>query len=317
MSNEILLITGINGFVGRGLAAALQGGDNIVKGTVRSADRNRELVEADIQVFVTGKIDKRTDWTDALDRIDVVIHAAARTHSMNNSTSDPLMEFRKVNTAGTLTLARQAAAAGVKRFIFISSIKVNGEVTGDGKHRDVFSESDIPCPCSAYAISKWEAEQGLLAIAEKTGMEVVIIRPPLIYGHGVKANFRLLIKLVRIGIPLPFGAVHNMRSFVALDNLVNFIIHSVNHPNAAGEVFLISDGEDISTTELLQKIARALGKRSFLLPVPVGFMTFVTDLLGKKNVADRLFGSLQADISKARDLLGWKPIVSMDESIGL
>ena len=215
---------------------------------------------------------------------------------------------------------------------------------------DPYTEMDKPEPQDAYAVSKWEAEQGLMAIAEETGMEIVIIRPPLVYGPGVKANFRLLMKWVKRDVPLPLGAVHNKRSFVALDNLVSFIIHCMDHPRAANEVFLISDGEDVSTTELLQKMARAFGKRSFLLPVPVGLMAFVVGLIHRlrkftqikrrtKNgltqrrpstifriygvnkvakvgdVADRLFGSLQVDSSKARDLLGWKPVVSMDEGL--
>lgn len=312
-----ILITSINGFVGRGLAVALQGSDCLIKGTTRGMGSGFPYCgywEDSTQVFATGEIDERTDWGKALDRIDVLVHLAARVHVMDDLADDPLAEYRKVNTAGTLNLARQAVTAGVKRFIFISSIKVNGERTGD-RGEVAFSEDEVPCPQDAYAVSKWEAEQGLMTIAEETGLEVVIIRPPLVYGPGVKANFRLLMKWVRRGVPLPLGAVHNKRSFVALDNLVSFIICCMDHPRAANEVFLISDGEDVSTTELLQKIARALGKRSFLLPVPVGLMTFVASLLGKRNVADRLFGSLQVDNSKARDLLGWTPVVSMDEGL--
>jgi len=315
LSKEVLLITGINGFVGRGLAAALQGSDCLVKGTERGGRRGEDgdgRRKNGSQIFVTGEIDDRTDWSEALDGIDVVVHLAARVHVMDDLADDPLAEFRKVNTAGTLNLARQAAAAGVKRFIFISSIKVNGELT---TLNHPFSPDDTFIPDDPYGVSKYEAEQGLMAIAEETGMEVVIIRPPLVYGPGVKANFRLLMKWVKRGVPLPLGAVHNKRSFVALDNLVSFIIHCMDHPRAANEVFLISDGEDVSTTELLEKMARAFGKRSFLLPVPVGLMTFVAGLLGKRDVADRLFGSLQVDSSKARDLLGWTPVVSMDEGL--
>ena len=347
LSKEVLLIAGINGFVGRGLAAALQGSGRLVKGTIRSAEGNAggegrtekggRRREDGSQVFVTGEIDGHTDWSKALDGIDVVVHLAARVHVMDDLADDPLAEFRKVNTAGTLNLARQAVAAGVKRFVFISSVKVNGEETGrrekkgkngltqrrkgakvreKGKEKRggfVFSEGDVVEPRDAYAVSKWEAEQGLMAIAEETGLEVVIIRSPLVYGPGVKANFRLLMKWVKRGVPLPLGAVYNKRSFVALDNLVSFIMLCIDHPRATNEVFLISDGEDVSTTELLQKMARAFGKRSFLLPVPVGLMTFAAGLLGKRDVADRLFGSLQVDSSKSRDLLGWTPVVTMDE----
>ncbi|MBL0701389.1 MAG: SDR family oxidoreductase [Desulfosarcina sp.] len=321
-----MLITGINGFVGRGLAAALQRNRDNIRGSVRSAAGNREIAEVGDHIFVSGEINTRTDWSKALNGIDVVVHLAARVHVMRQSITDPLAEFRRVNTEGTLNLARQAVTAGVKRFVFISSIKVNGEGTEirgqraegrgqESKLKEVFSEKDIPCPQDAYAVSKWEAEQGLLKIAEETGLEVVIIRPPLVYGLGVKANFRSLMKWVSRGVPLPLGAVYNKRSFVALDNLVSFIIHCIDHPNAANEVFLISDGKDVSTTELLQKIAHAFGKRSFLLPVPVGLMIFVANMLGKRDVADRLLGSLQVDSSKAWDLLGWKPVASMDEAL--
>ncbi|WP_291346906.1 NAD-dependent epimerase/dehydratase family protein [Desulfobacula sp.] len=287
------------------IAIVLPKEDSDAKGIVR------------LSIYIADHIYWFDDWSKALDGIDVVIHTAASAHIMNDSAADPLAEFRKVNTAGTLKLARQAVAAGVRRFVFISSVKVNGEKTGrqvEGVRRS-FSEEDVPEPQDAYAVSKYEAEQGLMAIAEETELEVVIIRPPLVYGPGVKANFRLLMKWVQRGVPLPLGAVHNKRSFVALDNLVNFIIHCMDHPKAANEVFLISDEEDVSTTELLQKMARAFGKRSLLLPVPVGLMTFVAGLLGKRNVADRLFGSLQVDSSKARDLLGWKPVVSMDRAL--
>jgi len=304
-----ILITGATGFIGKALITDLMLRDYHVVATVRN--ENSSVPECR-QVFATGDINEKTDWKETLDGIDVVIHLAARVHVMNDSATDPLSEFRKVNVAGTLNLAEQAANAGVKRFIFLSTIKVNGERTQKGSK---FRETDPPAPNDPYAISKWEAEQGLLAVAEKTGMEVVIIRPPLVYGPGVKANFRSLVKWVKIGVPLPLGAVHNKRSFVALDNLVNFIILCIEHPRAANEVFLISDGEDVSTTELLQKIARALGKRSFLLPVPVGLMTFIAGLMGKNDVANRLFGSLQVDCSKARELLGWKPVVSMDDGL--
>lgn len=306
-----ILVTGATGFIGKALITGLMLQDYHVVAAVRSEIPS---VPQCHKVFVTSEIDEQTHWLEALDGVDVVIHLAARVHVMNDSMDDPLPEYRKVNTAGTLNLARQAVAAGVKRFIFISSIKVNGEKTGE-RGGVAFSEDDVPCPQDAYAVSKWEAEQGLMTIAKETGLDVVIIRPPLVYGSGVMANFRSLVKWVKRGVPLPLGAVHNKRSFVALDNLVSFIILCIEHPRAPNEVFLISDGEDVSTTVLLQKIARALGKRSFLLSVPVGVMTFVAGLMGKNDVADRLFGSLQVDCSKAQELLGWKPVVSMDEGL--
>ena len=323
-----ILVTGANGFIGKALCKRLLADGYQVRGAVRGAAQMTALPSG-VEGVMVGDISPEIDWSEALSGIEGIVHLAARVHVMDDLADDPLAEFRKVNTAGSLNLARQAVAAGVRRFVFISSIKVNGEGTEDGGGRRetgdrkrengglgaVFSEGDVPDPRDPYAVSKWEAEQGLLAIARETGLEVVIIRPLLVYGPGVKANFRLLMKWVSRGVPLPLGAVNNKRSFVALDNLVSFIIHCIDHPKAANEVFLISDGEDVSTTELLQKMARAFGKRSFLLPVPVGLMTFVAAMLGKRDIADRLFGSLQVDSSKARDLLGWEPVVSMDEAL--
>jgi nucleoside-diphosphate-sugar epimerase len=323
-----ILITGANGFIGQALCKRLIADGHHVRGVVRGGAQ-MTVLPSGVEGVLVGDISPKTDWSEALDGIEGIVHLAARVHVMDDLADDPLVEFRKVNTAGTLNLARQSVEAWVRRFVFISSIKVNGERTGakagdrdqgswirkrqrsedrrwGSVLKEVFSEEDVPEPQDAYAVSKWEAEQGLLAIAEETGLEVVIIRPPLVYGPGVKANFRSLIKWVQRGVPLPLGAVHNKRSFVALENLVSFIIHCIDHPKAANEVFLISDGEDVSTTELLQMIAHAFGKRSFLLSVSVGLMTFVAGLLGKRDVADRLFGSLQVDSSKARDLLGWE-----------
>ena len=365
-----ILITGANGFIGQALCKRMLDDGYQVRGAVRgnaeTGDRRPENARPEgCEWLSVGDIGPETDWSEALDGIEGVVHLAARVHVMRENAADPLAAYREVNVAGTECLARQAVEAGVKRFVYISSVKVNGERTGkrdehptsnierptsnekdeelatdphrltqtfvratcSGKnsHRfakekaegrsDPYTEADKPGPQDAYAVSKWEAEQVLNDIGKKRGLEIVILRPPLVYGPGVKANFRFLMKWVKRGVPLPLGAVYNKRSFVALDNLVSFIIRCIDHPKAANEVFLISDGEDVSTTELLQKIARAFGKRSFLLPVPVGLMAFVAGLLGKRDVADRLFGSLQVDSSKARDLLGWKPLVSMEEAL--
>jgi nucleoside-diphosphate-sugar epimerase len=240
---------------------------------------------------------------------------------MNDQVSDPLSEFRLVNRDATLVLARLAAEVGVKRFVFLSSIKVNGEMTMPGHS---FKPDDIRVPDDPYGLSKYEAEQGLLALAKETHMEMVIIRPPLVYGVGVKANFASMMKWVGKAVPLPFGAIHNQRSLVALDNLVSFIILCADReksPKAANQVFLISDGEDVSTTQLLHKVSQALNhhaplsKRAWLVPMPVTIMTFFAKILGKEDVANRLFGSLQVDSSKARDLLGWKPVVTMGEQL--
>ena len=305
-----ILITGATGFVGGAVVRRLtEEKKHVVRAAVRQLS---DVLPADVSQMQTGGLSKNTDYAEALQAVDVVIHAAARVHIMDDDASDPLAEFRKVNVGGTLNLARQAADAGVQRFVFISSIKVNGESTELGKP---FTPEDNIATLDPYGLSKWEAEQGLFQIAEQTGMQVVVIRPPLIYGEGVKANFAKMMLGVAKGLPLPLGAVHNKRSLVALDNLVDFIILCAQHPKAANGVFLISDGEDVSTTELLQKVAKAMGKKARLMPAPVGLMTFVAKLLGKEDVANRLFGSLQVDSSKARGLLGWKPVVTMDEQL--
>ena len=301
-----LLITGTNGFVGKSLCPELCNQGHAVLAAMRSLDK--QVVDVD-KVLITS-ISKETDWCSALQNVEVVIHLAARVHVMNEVAVDALAEFHKVNVEGTLNLARQAAKCGVQRFIFLSSISVNGN-----NNLKPFTDGDTQNPQDPYAVSKYEAEQGLLAIAKETVMEVVIIRPPLVYGPGVKANFASMMKWVNKNIPLPFGSIHNQRSLVALDNLVDFIIHCIDHPKAANEVFLISDGEDVSTTELLQKVAKAFGKKALLLPIPVSLMTLAARLLGRGDVANRLFGSLQVDSSKARELLGWEPVITMDEQL--
>jgi nucleoside-diphosphate-sugar epimerase len=231
---------------------------------------------------------------------------------MHDTEADPLTAFRAVNVAGTLNLARQAAAAGVKRFVFISSVKVNGESTQNGQ---AFAETDAPNPQDAYGQSKHEAEQGLRQLAADTDMEVVIIRPPLAYGPGVKANFAALMHAVQRGWPLPLGAVRNQRSLVALDNLVDFVVTCTTHPNAANQTFLVSDGQDISTTVLVRGMARAAGVSARLLPLPVWALQAGASLLGKVDAAQRLCGNLQVDIAKARQLLGWVPPVSVEEGL--
>jgi len=247
-----------------------------------------------------------------LDGIDTIIHCAARVHVMSEQALDPFLEFRKVNVHATLSLARQAAAAGVRRFIFISSIKVNGETTVAGGS---FYPSDVPAPEDPYAISKLEAERGLMQLAHETGMEVVVIRPPMVYGPGVKGNFASLIKLIAKGLPLPLGAIHNKRSLVAIDNLVDLIIRCIDHPAAANQVFLAGDGEDLSTAELVSSVAEAMGRSVRLIPVPVSLLSLAATLLGKQEVARRLLGSLQVDISKTREVLGWEPPVSVKEGL--
>ncbi len=304
-----VLVTGATGFVGGAVVCKLiDDGSDAVRAAVRQL--SDKLPDAVAQLCV-GDLAAGTSYTQALQGVDVVIHAAARVHVMSDDATDPLTEFRKVNVDGTLNLARQAARAGVKRFIFISSIKVNGEETGN----QPFRPDDNIDTKDPYGLSKWEAEQGLFKLAEETGMEVVVIRPPLIYGPGVKANFEKMIGWVNKGVPLPLGSVHNQRSLLALDNLVSFILHCMYHPNAANEVFLIADAEDVSTTELLRKVAHALGKKACLLPVPEQLMRMLARLLGKQDIVNRLFGSLQVDSSKACEMLGWEPVTTMNAQL--
>jgi UDP-glucose 4-epimerase len=247
-----------------------------------------------------------------LREVDAVIHLAARVHVMKDTALDPLAEFRRVNVHGTLNLTRQAAATGVKRFVYVSSVKVNGESTLAGQ---AFTETAEPNPQDAYGVSKHEAEHGLREIASQSGMEVVVIRPPLVYGAGVKANFAALMRAVQRGWPLPLGAVHNQRSLVALDNLVDFIVTCTTHPQAANQTFLVSDGHDLATPELVRGLARAAGVPARLLPVPVWVLQAGATLLGKGDAVRRLCGNLQVDISKARELLGWVPPLSVDEGL--
>lgn len=302
------LVTGASGFIGKPLCVELLRRGHLVRAAVRSVGTEFDGVE---QVAV-GAIDGATDWSDTLKTIDTVIHLAARVHLMNDRAGDPLTAYRRVNVQGTLTLARQAAVAGVRRFVFLSSVKVNGEMTPTGR---AFSEADAPAPLDAYGQSKHEAEQGLRQLAADTGMELVIIRPPLVYGPDVKANFAALARAVQRGWPLPLGAVQNRRSLVALDNLVDFIVTCATHPRAANQTFLVSDGQDLSTTELVRGLARAAGVSARLLPVPVWALRAVAAPLGKGDAVQRLCSNLQLDIAKARDVLDWRPPVSVDEGL--
>ena len=306
-----ILVTGATGFIGKAVIQKLLIQEFTVSALVRNI--SPALPDSVTQIEI-GDISTLPKNISVLQNIDVLIHIAARAHIMNETENNPLTEFRKVNTTATLNLARQAAEAGVKRFIFISSVKVNGEITAPGTS---FTSGNTHAPTDPYGLSQFEAEQGLMSLTQNTGMEVVIIRPPLVYGPGVKANFLAMIKWVDKGVPLPLGAIHNKRSLVALDNLVSFICHCINHPKASNEIFLISDNEDVSTTQLLQKVAKALGKKIILLPMPVSLMRVAARLAGKQAIASRLFDSLQLDSSKSRDLLGWEPIISMDEQLKL
>lgn len=305
-----LLLTGSTGFVGGALLRKLQEIPDlqIVAAVRRATDK---LPGAVTPVTVAG-LAVDTNWADALEGVELVIHCAARVHVMNDTEADPLAAFRRANVEGTLTLARQARDAGVRRFIFVSSIKVNGESTEPG---NPFTADQIPAPVDPYGVSKQEAEQGLRAIAEESGMEVVIVRPTLVYGPGVKANFLSMMRWLNRGVPLPFGAIHNRRSLVSLYNLVDLIVTCIHHPAAANQTFLVSDGEDVSTTELLRRIGEALGRPARLLPVPSVILEMGASALGKRALSQRLCGSLQVDINKTRELLDWTPPVSLEEAL--
>ena len=312
MSSKTFLVTGGSGFVGQALINRLA---LIPESTVIAPIRNVATNFPDgVRSIPFTNLDADFNWSDVLKGVDVVIHSAARVHVMNDVSAEPLIEFRKVNVDGTFNLARQAAAAGVKRLIFISSIKVNGEGAKGG---EAYTADDTPAPVDPYGISKLEAEIALQALAVSTGMEVVIIRPVLVYGPGVKANFLNMMRWLHRGVPLPFGAVYNQRSLVAIHNLVDLVVTCSDHPAAANQVFLASDGEDVSTTQLLRKLAVALGKPARLLPIPVWLMSGAAALLGQRALSDRIFGSLQVDISKNRQLLGWTPPVTLEKALSL
>jgi len=301
-----LVVTGASGFVGRTLASLLQSNGDSVLGVCRSAG------ELGFPATTLPSFGDTDALKQPLSDAEVVIHCAARVHVMQDKVTDPLSVFREVNRDLTLKLARLAADNGVKRFVFLSSVKVNGESTSSSRP---FRPDDTPAPEDPYGISKLEAEQGLQQIALETGMEVVIIRPPLVYGPGVKGNFASMIKLVEKGLPLPFGAIDNRRSLVGLDNLVDLIITCIDHPNAANQVFLVSDGEDLSTSGLLRRVAEAMGKPSRLISVPAVLLQLGATVLGKKAVGQRLLGSLQVDISSTRERLDWTPPVSVVEGL--
>lgn len=300
----MILVTGSTGSVGHNLVNRLGDSSVICLGRSKLAQFGG--------CFFYGELDEIFDFTEALNGADTVVHLAARVHITKDTDKDPLSAFRLINTAGTLNLAQQAANAGVKRFIFVSSILVNGSLTTSGYS---FCYKDTSCPDGDFALSKYEAENGLKEIAKTTGMELVIIRPPLVYGPGVKANFASMMTLAKKNLPLPLGSIKNKRSLVAIDNLVDLIITCIDHPKAADQTFLVSDDHDVSTTELLEELIRAAGKKPRLIPVPMKLIQIVASMFGKKAIADRLCGSLQVDISHTKDTLNWKPPVSFKKGI--
>jgi UDP-N-acetyl-alpha-D-quinovosamine dehydrogenase len=305
-----VLVTGASGFIGRALLERLSNdGGFTLHAAVRRAAPQPVSGVSYVQVSDHGR---DTVWTDAMRETDVLVHAAARVHVMNDGAADPLTEFRLANVEATLNLARQAVLAGVRRFVFISSIKVNGDGTPLGKP---YRADDRPAPADPYGVSKLEAENGLRELLRGTETRLVVIRPVLVYGPAVRANFLTMMHWVHRGIPLPFANISNKRSFVALDNLVDLIVACCVRTAALDQTFLAADGEDLSTTEILKRIAAAMNQRARLFPAPTELMRGVMSLLGRADLARRLFGSLQADISKARSVLGWAPPVSVDDAL--
>jgi nucleoside-diphosphate-sugar epimerase len=305
-----VLVTGASGFVGRAVLARLRAaGAYELRAAVRRPDVPRL---AGVDYTVVGGLDRDTDWSAALAGCDGVVHAAARVHVMRETVADPLTEFRRVNVEGTLALAKAAVAAHVRRFVFVSSVKVNGEETAPGRP---FRADDAPSPSDAYGLSKLEAEQGVRDVLGGAGVEWVVVRPTLVYGPGVKANFRAMMQWLRAGVPLPLRAVRNQRSLTALDNLASLIERCLTHPAAANQVFLAADGEDLATPELLTRIGRAMGRPARLYSVPPQVLLAGAALLGRRDVVRRLVGNLQVDVSKTRERLDWRPSVSVDEGL--
>jgi nucleoside-diphosphate-sugar epimerase len=306
-----VLLTGATGFIGGALLRRCASGQPWpLRVSVR---RPFPDLPAGVESVLVADLSPDTNWSQAVDQVDAIVHAAGRGYQMRDLSTDPLVEYRRVNVAATLNLARQAVAAGVRRFVFLSSIKVNGETTRPGQP---FTSDDTPAPADPYGISKHEAELGLRQLAEETGLEVVIIRPVLVYGPGVKGNFLSVMRRLHQGVPLPLGAITaNKRSLVAVDNLVDLVVSCLHHPAAAQQTFLVSDGEDLSTTELLRRTAAALGRPARLIPVPAPVLGLGARLLGKTGFAQRLCGSLQVDIGKTRQLLGWAPPMSVTDAL--
>lgn len=307
------LITGAGGFVGSALTRSLSERGAMVRGVVRRLPADGSTNLDGIDWYAAGDIRQQVDWRSALNSVKCVLHCAAIAHTELGKGLSALNAYRDVNVAATMQLARQAADAGVERFVLLSSIGVNGN-----KSTVPFTEASTPNPSDYYAISKLEAEQALLALAEHSAMEVVIIRPPLIYGPRAPGNFGKLVRLVQSGLPLPLGAANNLRSLVALDNLVDLTIlcaDRMRSPQAAGQTFLVCDGDDVSTSTLFRKVSHAAGRPARLFPVPASLLQTGLALLGKQGIADSLLGNLQVNAIKAKTMLGWQPVVTMDEQL--
>ena len=304
-----VLVTGANGFIGRALCEKLFADGWPVVGTVRNNHPTSKL-PGGVEIAKIDILGSDTDWKGVLNGVDIVVHLAAKVGIVNNTTAKAIKEYRSVNVAGTEHLAQMAASMKVRRFIYMSSIKVNGE----GKQIP-YTERDRPMPLDPYAISKYEAELLLQVITARTGLEVVVLRPSLVYGPRVKANFLKLFKLVSMGIPLPFANVKNRRSLIFLGNLIDAIVLCISHPNAAGKTFLLSDGMDTSTPELIQKVAAILGNPPRLFPFSLSLLRLLAKVVGQAETVNRLLDSLSVDSSKIRTELNWTPHFTMEEGL--
>lgn len=307
-----ITVTGASGFIGKALCTELLAFGYCVRAAVRERSCCFANPTDRLQVVEVGEIGGFTEWQPALTRVDCVFHCAARGHLMHEREKDNLAAYREVNVEGTRRLAEHAVQMGVRRLIFLSTIKVNGSRTSNGSSFTAFSE---PAPQDGYGQSKWEAEGILREVSARSGLEIVIVRPPLVYGPEVKGNLCRLLALVRSGLPLPFGAVNNHRSLVGLGNLIHLLIRCMNHPDAAGQTFLVSDGEDLSTPELMRRIAAAMGKPLRLLPIPIFLLRFAGRTIGRSEEIERLLGSLKVDISHTCQVLNWLPPFSVNEGL--
>ena len=308
---EKICITGANGFIGKSLCKALNSTDKSIRGFIRTLDLNKNYTK--IEYLSVGDISSKINWKDQLNGYDCIVHCAGRAHVMNKK--EDLDVYHLVNTEGTRRLAEQAAAVGVKKFVYLSSVKVNGESTDRNNERKKFLYNDSIDPKDLYAISKLEAEKALWKISSRTGLEVVVVRLPIVYGYGVKGNLARLIKLVRSGIPLPLSIVKNQRSMIGIDNLADLLIRCIDHPQGIGKTFLASDGEDLSTPELIRLIALAIGRKANLFPVPLFSLKFLSSILGRREEVDRLVGSLRIDNNYTKKILNWTPPLSVKEGI--
>ena len=306
-----ICITGANGFIGKTLCKSLKAPDNHIRGFVRAMDLYNNSSET--EYISVGDIGSKTNWKDHLNGFDCIIHSAGLTHQM--SSVKDINVYNLVNIGGTKCLAEQAAEAGVKRLVFLSSVKVNGESTDQINMKQKFSYEDKPNPQDLYAKSKLGAEKSLWEISSITGLEVVVVRLPLVYGNGVKGNLKRLIKLVKSGIPLPLSLVKNQRSMIGIDNLIDLLVQCIDHPKANGKTFLASDGEDLSTPELIKLIATSMGRKASLFPLPISLLKFLSSIFGKSEEMNRLIGSLRVDNSYTKDILNWTPPVSVEEGI--